>query len=83
MYAIRSYYGIALDSAKAMGLKLPLLALAESLFERMSEKGFGDLGTQALYRLDRYGRGGHHRPFADLGFPAVRLMEAHERNNFV
>lgn len=31
-----------------------------------------------VYRLDRYGRGGHHRPFADLGFPAVRLMEAHE-----
>lgn len=31
-----------------------------------------------IYRLDRYGRGGHHRPFADLGFPAVRLMEAHE-----
>lgn len=46
---------IALDSAKAMGLKLPLLALAESLFERMSEKGFGDLGTQALYRLYRDG----------------------------
>ncbi|HOZ71275.1 MAG TPA: NAD(P)-dependent oxidoreductase [Spirochaetales bacterium] len=42
---------IALDSAKAMGLELPLLALAESLFERMQEKGFGDLGTQALYRL--------------------------------
>lgn len=31
-----------------------------------------------VYRLDRFGRGGHHRPFADLGFPAVRLMEAHE-----
>lgn len=42
---------IALDSAKAMGLNLPLLALAESLFARMQEKGFGDLGTQALYRL--------------------------------
>ena len=42
---------IALDSAKAMGLELPLLALAESLFARMQEKGFGDLGTQALYRL--------------------------------
>ncbi len=42
---------IALDSAKAMGLSLPLLALAESLFDRMREKGFGELGTQALFRL--------------------------------
>jgi 3-hydroxyisobutyrate dehydrogenase len=46
---------IALDSAKAMGLRLPLLALAESLFARMQEKGFGDKGTQALYRLYRDG----------------------------
>jgi len=36
------------------------------------------LDVWLVYRLDRYGRGGHHRPFADLGFPAVRLMEAHE-----
>lgn len=42
---------IALDSAKAMGLSLPLLTLAESLFERMLDKGFGELGTQALYKL--------------------------------
>ncbi len=31
-----------------------------------------------IYRLDRFGRGGDHRPFADLGFPAVRFSEAHE-----
>lgn len=31
-----------------------------------------------IYRLDRFGRGGHHRPFADLGYPAVRIMETHE-----
>jgi hypothetical protein len=36
------------------------------------------LDVWLIYRLDRYGRGGHHRPFADLGYPAVRLMEAHE-----
>ena len=36
------------------------------------------LDVWLIYRLDRYGRGGHHRPFADVGFPAVRLMEAHE-----
>ena len=31
-----------------------------------------------VYRLDRFGRGGHHRPFNDVGFPAVRIMEANE-----
>jgi Zn-dependent M28 family amino/carboxypeptidase len=36
------------------------------------------LDVWLIYRLDRFGRGGHHRPFADLGYPAVRLMEAHE-----
>lgn len=37
-----------------------------------------ELDVWLIYRLDRYGRGGHHKPFADLGFPAVRVMEAHE-----
>lgn len=46
-------------------------------------KALGDrylptLDVWLIYRLDRYRRGGHHRPFADLGYPAVRLMEAHE-----
>ena len=31
-----------------------------------------------VYRLDRFGRGGHHRPFNDEGFPGVRIMETHE-----
>ena len=31
-----------------------------------------------IYRLDRFGRGGHHRPFNDLGYAGVRIMEAHE-----
>ena len=31
-----------------------------------------------IYRLDRFGRGGHHRPFNDAGFPAVRIMETNE-----
>ncbi len=38
-----------------MELKLPLLTLAESLFTRMQEHGFGEKGTQALYRLYRDG----------------------------
>ena len=31
-----------------------------------------------VYRLERFGRGGDHAAFANLGFPAVRLTEAHE-----
>ena len=31
-----------------------------------------------IYRLDRFGRGGHHRPFNDFGYAGIRIMEAHE-----
>lgn len=38
-----------------------------------------NLDVMMVYRLDRFGRGGHHRPFNDLGYPAVRVMETHEQ----
>jgi hypothetical protein len=31
-----------------------------------------------IYRLDRFGRSGDHRPFFERGFPAVRITETHE-----
>lgn len=37
-----------------------------------------ELEVMLVYRLDSFGRGGHHRPFNDAGFPAVRVMETHE-----
>ena len=37
-----------------------------------------NLDVMMIYRLDRFGRGGHHRPFNEAGYPAVRIMEAHE-----
>lgn len=37
-----------------------------------------NLDVMMIYRLDRFGRGGHHRPFNDVGFPAVRIMETNE-----
>ncbi len=40
---------IALDSARAMKLDLPLLSLAEGLFESMQGEGLGEKGTHALY----------------------------------
>lgn len=40
-----------------------------------------EMNPMMVYRLDRFGRGGHHRPFNDLGYAGVRLMEAHENYN--
>lgn len=37
-----------------------------------------EMNPMMIYRLDRFGREGHHRPFNDLGFPGIRIMEAHE-----
>ena len=48
---------------------------------RITSKYLPQLNPMMIYRLDRFGRGGHHRPFNDLGFPGVRIMEAHENYN--
>ncbi len=37
-----------------------------------------EMRPKMIYRLDRFGRGGHHRPFNDEGFSGVRIMEMHE-----
>ncbi len=37
-----------------------------------------EMNPMLVYRLDRFGRGGHHRPFNDLGYAGIRIMEAHE-----
>ncbi|PYE47202.1 NAD(P)-dependent oxidoreductase [Paenibacillus barcinonensis] len=41
--------GIALESAQAMGMKTPGLALAESLYQEISKNGMDEKGTQVLY----------------------------------
>ena len=46
--------------------------------DRMADLYVPNLDTMMVYRLDRFGRGGHHRPFNDAGFPAVRIMETNE-----
>jgi Zn-dependent M28 family amino/carboxypeptidase len=46
--------------------------------DRTADRYVPGLDVWMIYRLDRFGRGGHHRPFADLGYPAVRIMETHE-----
>lgn len=40
-----------------------------------------EMKPMMVYRLDRFGRGGHHRPFNDLGYAGIRIMEAHENYN--
>jgi len=40
-----------------------------------------EMNPMLIYRLDRFGRGGHHRPFNDVGFAGIRIMEAHENYN--
>lgn len=45
---------------------------------RLTNDYMKNLEPILIYRLDRFGRGGHHRPFNDLGFAGIRIMETHE-----
>lgn len=45
---------------------------------RLTATYMTDMNPMMIYRLDRFGRGGHHRPFNDAGFAGIRIMEAHE-----
>ena len=45
---------------------------------KMTDLYIDNLEAIMIYRLDRFGRGGHHRPFNDEGFAGVRIMETHE-----
>jgi len=44
----------------------------------MADQYMTNLNVMMVYRLDRFGRGGHHRPFNAVGIPGVRIMETHE-----
>lgn len=49
--------------------------------DRVTDEYMTNLDAIMIYRLDRFGRGGHHRPFNDEGFTGVRIMETHENYN--
>jgi 3-hydroxyisobutyrate dehydrogenase len=51
---------IALAEAERLGLALPGLSLAKSLYDKLITAGFGDKGTQALYRLYTQATGGEN-----------------------
>jgi len=46
--------------------------------KKMGDTYLTNLDIMMVYRLDRYRRGGHHRPFNEVGMPGVRIMETHE-----
>jgi Zn-dependent M28 family amino/carboxypeptidase len=48
---------------------------------QMTSTYMPEMKPMMIYRLDRFGRGGHHRPFNDEGFAGIRLMETHENYN--
>jgi hypothetical protein len=66
---MRRYYGGEVD-----GISRQLARYVH----RTTETYMPEMKPMMVYRLDRFGRGGHHRPFNDLGFPGIRIMEAHE-----
>ncbi|MFT2091014.1 M28 family metallopeptidase [Paraglaciecola sp. 2405UD69-4] len=49
--------------------------------DRIADDYIPNLDTMLVYRLDRFKRGGHHRPFNMEGFPALRIMETNEHYN--
>ncbi len=67
--ASRRFYGGEVDGVSRQ--------LARYVFET-TKTYMPEMNPMMIYRLDRFGRGGHHRPFCDLGFPGIRIMEAHE-----
>lgn len=48
------------------------------LVDRLADEYIPNLDIMMIYRLDRFGRGGHHRPFNEAGYPGVRIMETNE-----
>lgn len=69
---MRRYYGGEVDGISRQ--------LARYVYTT-TKKYMPEMNPVMIYRLDRFGRGGHHRPFCDEGFAGVRIMEAHENYN--
>ena len=66
----RRYYGGEVDGSSRQ--------LARYI-HRITQQYMPEMNPMMIYRLDRFGRGGHHKPFNDAGFAGVRIMEAHEQ----
>lgn len=66
---MRRFYGGEVDGISRQ--------LARFIY-RTTKTYMPEMNPKMIYRLDRFGRGGHHRPFNDAGFAGVRIMEMHE-----
>ncbi|KAI6082114.1 Zn-dependent exopeptidase [Hypoxylon rubiginosum] len=55
----------------------PARELARFVKEVAENEATG-MNVSVVYRLDRYLRGGDHRPFLEAGYPAARFTEPHE-----
>ena len=66
------YYGGEVDG--------PSRQLARYI-DKLTDEYMTNLDAIMIYRLDRFGRGGHHTPFNNEGFTGVRIMETHENYN--
>lgn len=69
---LRRFYGGEVDGISRQ--------LARYVY-KTTKKYMPEMNPMMIYRLDRFGRGGHHRPFNDLGWAGIRIMEAHENYN--
>ncbi|WP_121665748.1 M28 family peptidase [Mesonia aquimarina] len=69
---MRRYYGGEVDGISRQ--------LARYVY-KTTKTYMPEMNPMLIYRLDRFGRGGHHKPFNDLGFAGIRIMEAHENYN--
>jgi hypothetical protein len=58
-------------------LDVPSRQLARRV-ARIADDYVPELDVLVIYRLDRFGRSGDHRPFFERGFPAIRVTELHE-----
>ncbi|KAI0315917.1 Zn-dependent exopeptidase [Amylostereum chailletii] len=46
--------------------------------QEVASNTFTDMSVRVIYRLDRFLRGGDHKPFLQQGFPAARFTEPNE-----
>lgn len=51
------------------------------MVDTIADRYIPNLDVMMIYRLDRFGRGGHHRPFNEAGYPGIRIMETNENYN--
>ena len=69
---MRRFYGGEVDG---------ISRLLARYVHKMTTTFMPEMNPMLIYRLDRFGRGGHHRPFNDEGFAGIRIMETNENYN--